>query len=302
MTKADDATTAAKTGGILLFLAVLSSFFIGPPDFVQNWEECRNGTDCFMCLNWDRAPNAYWNVVLEPNASREDTLFYKKSTWGRVVYVQFNPQMFIDTNPSIRAELMVPTTKALSTDQLPDGRYIRPVKFGDKIERGRSESLCAKAIKLPEQEVVWKIPELGVDPIWQASESGVYTSCIESVAHKITRHETGKPVVLNHPNGTKETRDNITAIIELISLCTKSEQFVRLGDAVYKPAEFKSVKENASAIIIEGDDANGDGKCTYPAESDCSVFNKADGKVLSYIRPIEFGKLTPVSIDAEAIE
>ena len=170
-------------------------------------------TDCYSKIEVN---STYWNVCVEHAGDK--TAIFKKTPTSRVLYINLDKiNEVITTNPEIKTDLLVATTKSRAEFTSEYG-YLRNAKDGDCIiERAnKPNKFYIHGVKTETQQVKWSfnvesatIEDINIDPIWLAIDVNIepIKECINSTIPE-TKHI--------HGNCTKERlniyENNVTKI------------------------------------------------------------------------------------------
>jgi hypothetical protein len=242
--------------GVIVMITLLGDVNVN----YTNFPDCVNGTNCYAGFDMSLNKTSYWTQICL-NIDEKVTIpqIYKKSTYGRTLWINTSINGFIRTQPEIPNQLMITTTKANAVDISPDGKYLRFVQTGDCITKTKNTSFYVKAIKNKFEEITWKMDLFKIDPVWKGINITLQYPCQRNDTYK-----ENKPVCVNstYPNGT--IYKICTANYTTVKYCAdNSVQYLKVGNI----ANCKTKEElgiycsyyNDNPKIIVCDDAHRDG-------------------------------------------
>ena len=141
-------------------------------------------TDCFSQIEVN---STYWNICVEHAGDK--TALFRKST-SPVLYINLDKvNEVITTNPEVKTDLLVPTTKANAQFTTEYG-YLRNAKDGDCIIKRKTKAnpnpsrFYIHGTKESNQKIKWNfdvesatIKDINIDPIWLPSGLNISWLC-----------------------------------------------------------------------------------------------------------------------------
>ena len=180
------------TGIIGVFLLVAMLLNLTGMTYIDSGNiTCAN--DCYSEVQIN---STYWNVQVQ-HAGTQPVLF-KKSVASRTIWVNLDKvSEFVPTNPEVKTEILIPTTKAYSTVYTKEYGYLRTLKDNDYLIKRVSSTnpkgsrFIIHGTKSPSQTVKWGfnldtelMKEINIDPVWFANSTtnlsiGLYLDSVE---------------------------------------------------------------------------------------------------------------------------
>lgn len=160
---------------------------------------------CTDCYDLIQVNSTYWEIKVEHAGPDKDIIFAKK-TRSRTRWLNLDKiDEFIETNPKVFVEILVPTVKRFSTINHPEFGYLRPIKDGDSLIQRKSKKYNPQGDRFIIHGITngqkvkwgfnlddWAMDGIIFDPFWFPAETTV--ELFEMNANITTKWDTNRDV------------------------------------------------------------------------------------------------------------